>query len=211
MRKLCMIFVAITMFAGVALAGGPQYLGGKFQTFGATRLVVAGIPPDDHALDLTSNCGPETYNPTCYNDATFTYSGVQFVPNKPLALSSVTVLSADYNVGGGDCGGGSPRFTIYLSGGPNLWGYFGPYPSFTGCYLGWLNTGNLTTDTAIRWFVGNASYTWATLEATYGSSLVTEIDIQVDGGWFTAQGQDVTIDNFTINNRVMRSVQAPHH
>jgi len=205
MRKLCPTFVAFTLFVGVAMAGGSPHAVAKFQIFGAARLVVGGIPPDDHAVDLTSNCGPETFNPTCYNDPTFTYSGIAFTPAAPFALSSLTNLSADYNLDGADCGGGSPRFTIYLSGGPNVWGYFGLPPNFTGCYHGWLNTGNLTTDPTARWFVGNTQYTWATLEATYGTSLVTEIDIQVDGGWFAVQGQDATIDNYTVNNYVMRA------
>jgi len=210
MRKLCPIVVAFGMFVGVAMAGSTPHAVAKFQIFGATRLVVGGIPPDDHALDLTSNCGAETFNPTCYNDPTFTYSGIAFVPAAPLALSTVTTLSADYNLDGADCGGGSPRFTIYLSGGPTVWGYFGLPPNFTGCYHGWLNTGNLTKDPTVRWYVGNAQYTWATLEATYGTSLVTEIDIQVDGGWTTAQGQDATIDNYTVNNNVMLAVSCTH-
>jgi hypothetical protein len=47
--------------------------------------------------------------------------------------------------------------------------------------------------------------------ATYGSDVVTEIDIQLDAGWTTQRGQDLTIDNFTINNKVMHANDAIHH
>jgi len=209
MRTLCVTNVgrtlltatAIALLLGVAAAQNPA---GKFSALGQARLVIGGVPPDTKAVDLTSQCTsapiPCGFSPT--------YSGVAFVPKAghTLLLNQITNLSTDYNFGGADCGGGAPRFEIVLNGvTPHLWGYFGPPPDFVGCFYGWLNTGNLTTDTTPRWYVGNTSYTWTTLVAAYGSDAVTEIAIIVDSGWFAARGQDLTIDNFTINNRVLQA------
>lgn len=171
------IVVALSVVFTATLAQGADPVDGKFQAFGATRLVVGGIPPDNNALDLTSNCGPQTYNNTCYyNAAAFVYSGVAFVPNKPFPLSSISDLATDYNVGGSDCGAGSPRFVIILSSDhDSLEGYFGRPPNFTDCLDGWENTGNLTTDTTTRWVFKNRNtlMTWSQIEATYGTHEVT--------------------------------------
>jgi hypothetical protein len=180
---------------------------GKFQSFGSTRLVTGGVRPDTAVLDLTSNCGAQPYSNTCYSAAQFTYSGVAFTFSKnTTTLANITTLSTDYNFGGADCGGGSPRFVIYTTSSDTFEGYFGPPPNFTNCYYGWLNTNNETTDSTARWVVdnGNTYYTWSQLVAIYGSDVVPEVDIVVDGGWITPRGQDLTIDTFTVNNNVLR-------
>jgi hypothetical protein len=188
---------------------------GSFSNFGNARLVIGGIPPDNAAVDLTSNCGNEPFSPTCYADPTFTYSGVAFTPNNPATLSNLTTLSTDANVGGSNCGGGSPRIAIQGSSGTITCGYFGQNPiSFNSCDFGWLNTGNWASaaDTTIRWDSGcngTASLDWAGVQAAFGSQSVTEIDIIVDGGWTAAQGQDLTVDNFTVNRNVLTSANTP--
>jgi len=215
--KPCRVVGALTLtvFAGMAIADNTN-VDGKFQAFGSARLVVGGVPPDNMAADLTSNCGNQPYSSTCYsNTSQFTFSGVAFALNSghQPTLSGITTLSTDYNFGGADCGGGSPRFVILTNTSVNFEGYFGQPPNFTNCYYGWLNTGNLTTDSTMRWVVnnGNTDMSWSELVSTYGSFTITEIDIVVDGGWITPKGQDLTIDNFTINNKVMKANDAFHH
>jgi len=180
---------------------------GDFKLFGAARLVSGGIAPHEVAADLTSNCGAQPYSNTCYtNAAAFVFSGVSFKPdNNSLTLKDITSLSTDYNIGGSDCGGGSPRFEIDLTSGKNIFVYFGPAPNFVNCYYGWQNTGNVIGTAAKIWDstqLGGNSGTYAQAVTLAGSTPIASISVVVDGGWFTAKGQDLTIDNFKINDHV---------
>jgi hypothetical protein len=90
----------------------------KSALFGSARLVIGGIAPHEIVPDLTSNCGAQPYLITCYsNTPPFTSSGVAFFPNPGLTVANLTTLSTDYNLGGSNCGGGSPRFVIFASNG----------------------------------------------------------------------------------------------
>jgi hypothetical protein len=186
-----------------------------FSTFGSARLVVGGIPPDTNAIDLTSNCGNEAYSPTCYADPTFTFSGIAYTPSNNLTVNGISTLSADTNVGGANCDGGSPRIAIQGASATITCGYLGQNsPDFSSCDFGWLNTGNWASaaDTTIRWddgCNGTADNDWAEVQSKYGSQTVTEIDVILDGGWTAAQGQDLTVDNFTVNRNVMTSASTP--
>ena len=213
MKPLLMFCVTLAVLcAGMALAQNVT-VNGNFQAFGSARLVVGGVPPDSMALDLTSNCGAQAYSNTCYNNAPFTYSGVDFHFSHHPALSKITTLSTDYNYGGADCGGGAPRLVIFTTTSDNFEGYLGPPPEFTNCYYGWLNTGNLTADSSTRWVFdnGNTLMTWSQLVASYGTDTLTDIEIVVDSGWITPRGQDVMIDNFTIDNKVMQPSNTVSH
>jgi len=130
---------------------------------------------------------------------------VAFTQKNSLTVAKITTLSSDYNFGGANCGGGSPRIAIQGTSGTITDGYLGQPPNFTSCYYGWLNTGNWanTADTTVRWDDhgnGTAAHDWAGVLSTYGSQTVTEVDVIVDGGWFDPRGQDLTIDTFTVNN-----------
>jgi hypothetical protein len=182
---------------------------GDFKLFGHARLVSGGIAPHEVAADLTSNCGNQPYSNTCYtNAAALVFSGVSFKPdNNSLTLKDITSLSTDYNIGGSDCGGGSPRFEIDLTSGKNIFVYFGPPPNFVNCYFGWQNTGDVTKTTAPIWDstqLGSPHFYGTHAEAVTlaGSTPIASISVVVDGGWFTAKGQDLTIDNFRINDHV---------
>jgi hypothetical protein len=195
---ICMTFMSVSR----AQAAGP------FSLSGHAQIVTGGVGPNNSAVDLTSNCGAEPFNPTCYNDPTFTFSDLGFTPSGSLTVSGITTLSTDYNFGGANCGGGSPRVALQGSSRTITCGYFGQNPiNFTSCYTGWLNTGNWASaaDTRVRWddhCNGTAAHDWAGVLATYGSQTVTEVDLIVDGGWFDPRGQDLTIDNFTVNGSV---------
>jgi len=123
-------------------------------------------------------------------------------------FSDITVLSTAYNLGAADCGSESPRFFIALSGGKYIVAYFGPVPSFTNCYYGWQNTGNVMQSTDARWDTsqltgGTSNDTHAHALTLAGTIPVTSISIVLDSGWMTPRGQDLTIDEFRVNDTVM--------
>lgn len=136
-----MTALAVFVFL-VPLAASANPNNSPFSIFGNARLVIGGIPPDNAAIDLTSNCGNETYSPTCYADPTFTYSGIAYTPSNNFTVNNITTLSADTNVGGSNCDGGSPRIAIQGTGiSPITCGYLGQNsPDFSSCDFGWLNT-----------------------------------------------------------------------
>jgi hypothetical protein len=207
----------LTLFVGVVLAQDPD-IHGKFQAFGSARLVSGGISPHEKAVDLTSDCTPLTPAPAPFacDFTKLTFSGVAFIPKAPLTLADITTLSTDYNIGGSDCGGGSPRFEIDLDTGKNIFVYIGPFPEFTNCFYGWQNTGDVTKATDKRWdtsqlSAGTQQNTHANAVTLAGGAHITSISLVLDGGWITVRGQDVTIDNFTINNKVLEAEDAfPH-
>ena len=69
--------------------------------------------------------------------------GVDIAVPAGTTFSSLTALSAQFQLQTGDCGGGSPRFQINVDG-KNVFVYLGPSPSFTGCAAAtWIDSGNL--------------------------------------------------------------------
>jgi len=141
-------------------------------------------------------------------DTSNDFGAINFTGTGVTTFSSLTTLSADFNVTDDDCGGGSPRFQINV-GGKNVFVYFGPSPNFTGCAKDtWLSTGNVIdlTSTAVRFdlsqlFAGTQSSTYAQAVALIGAQTVTGIQLVVDSGWFLAdKEQTVLVDNVTINN-----------
>jgi hypothetical protein len=169
-------------------------------------VVVGGTGPNNAAVDLTSNCGAQPYSNTCYTNSAFVFSDVDYTPSGGLTVAGITQLSADYNVGATNCIGGSPRFVIQLGNGDNLVYNFG-VNKFGTCYDGWQKTGNATdiTSSDPRWQINlsNTFSTWSQVVAAEGGQTVTSVSIVQDSGWITLQGEDTTIDNFTVNNAVM--------
>ena len=101
-----------------------------------------------------------------------------------LTLAQVTELSAEFNVTDDDCGGGSPRFSINYGTNQNLFVYFGPAPTFTGCAQNtWHSTGNLVgtadqcrVDTA-QLAGGTQCSTWAAALALIGTQTINSITL----------------------------------
>lgn len=180
----------------------------------AARLVTGGMAPHNVAVDLTSNCGAQRYSNTCYTNAAFVQSAVSFKPDRnSMSLSQITNLVTDYNMNGTDCSGGAPRFVIFTNSN-NFEVNFGQAPFGGNCYYGWQNTGNMTSlaDPTLRWQVnvGNTFLKWSDVVAAHGSEVVVEVAIVLDGGWIAPRGQDVTVDNFTINKEVMDFSEENH-
>lgn len=140
------------------------------------------------------------------SDATGTYGGVDFGLPAGTTFSQITKLATDYEFTTGSCGGGSPRFSVYVNNGTsqgNINFYVGPPPSFTGCPPNvWTNTGNLASATNL-WvddsqLPGGTFYdSYTAAEAKYGSYAVTDLALVDDSGWFMTQV--VKFDNTQIN------------
>jgi hypothetical protein len=193
----------------------------SYTLFGNATIVTGGNP--GHAAQLPSTC-PTGY-PTCFGDASFTYSGVSFAVPAGLTFASLTTLRTDYNVTDDDCGGGSPRFQIDVDadGDGDYDGTIdvniGPSPNFVGCATGWQSTGNLigNVDSGRYDFIAVATSpvpsinfsTYPVVLTALGSAKVMGIQLVVDSGWVPTAGagcltgcdgeQTILADNVAIN------------
>jgi len=158
----------------------------------------------NQAVKLTSDC-PSGY-PACLSDGSFTSSGIDIAVPAGLTFAGITSLTFAYNISGGNCGGGSPRFQINM-GGANLFVYVGPAPGFTGCPFDvWTATGNLIGSAGARFdgsqlsaLGGFYGMTYSQALAVLGSQTVTGIQLVVDGGWFTVPAQTIQVDDLVFN------------
>lgn len=143
------------------------------------------------------------------------FSGIKLAVPAGTTFASLSTLSAEFDLTAGGCGGGSPRFSIQLSTGKNVFVYFGPSPNFTSCTLNtWQSTGNLigNNDTG-RYDTGqvtggSTSSTYAAALALVGSTTVTEIDLVVDSGWFfTPKVETALVRNVMVNDQTFYTPQ----
>ncbi|HEV8663629.1 MAG TPA: hypothetical protein VGT06_10905 [Candidatus Methylomirabilis sp.] len=211
----------LAMAAGVcavAVLMGVPSVEAQFSLFGSATEVIGGIG-NTRAVELTSRCTFTGSPPSCDTSGpTFTFSGVNFQSFTPLTFAGISQLSADFNVGATDCGGGSPRFQINIDidgdgvSDGNVFVYLGPSPNFTGCLFGWQSTGNLIGNTdAGRYDAtqfaasGGQLGTYAQAVAALGNFPVVGIQLVVDSGWFTGpRGQAIQVDNIRINTTVLK-------
>ena len=137
------------------------------------------------------------------------FSGIKLTVPAGTTFASLTRLGTDFNPTVGGCGGGSPRFSIELAGGKNVFVYLGPSPNFTGCTLNtWQSSGNLIGNNDTGRYdtsqvqAGTQSNTYAGALALIGSQQVTAIDLVVDAGWFfNPQTQTVLVRNVQVNDQ----------
>jgi hypothetical protein len=189
--------VAVAVVAGLAAVLAPAALAATATPFG-------GATVNDGILTLVSNTGDAGST----NDA----SGVTFSDTGVTTFSSITQLSAEFNVTDDDCLSGSPRFQIRVqtpsSGEKNVFVYLDPTPVASGgCAVNmWLSTGNLIASTDGRYDTsqiqpgGNQISTYQQALALVGLYPVTGISLVVDSGWaFTDKEQTVLSRNVRIN------------
>ena len=170
----------------------------------ATATPFGGATVDDGILTLVSNTGDAGST----NDA----SGARFSDTGVTTFSSITQLSAEFNVTDDDCLAGSPRFQIRVqtpSAGPqNVFVYLDPTPTASGgCAVNtWLSTGNLIGSTTNGQYdtaqiqPGTQVSTYAQALALVGSYPVTGISVVVDSGWaFADKEQTVLVRNVRVN------------
>jgi len=149
------------------------------------------------------------------NDA----SAVDFTMPPGTTFADLKTLSAQFDPIAGSpaagattplgCGGGSPRFSITLASGKNVFVYLGPSPSFNSCTLNaWQSSGNLIgNDDTGRYDTsqvqsGTQSSTYSDALALVGSQQVTKISLVVDGGWaFTPKVQTVLARDIDVNGQ----------
>jgi len=136
-------------------------------------------------------------------------SGISFTLPAGTTFAELTQLSTAFNPTVGGCGGGSPRFSVELASGKNVFVYLGPSPNFTGCQLNeWQSSGNLIGNNDTGRYdtsqvqAGTQSNTYAGALSLIGSQQVTKIDLVVDAGWFfNPKVQTVLVRNVRINGQ----------
>ena len=179
----------------------PTALADTFGTYGNTTVISSG-PAGSPVYQLTSN------------PALQGYAGIYIEPTNPLALSALTLLSADFEMTSGTIVNGAPRFSIADTTNNNyneaylFFGTPGSGGTFTDPAPGtYESTGNLADLTSAAIYVQNngfgggstgASYeTWAQFVAQEGSVDIGLITVDVDGGFSNVQTAD--IGNFNVN------------
>jgi hypothetical protein len=200
-KVLVALAAACTLFAAAAVAGA--------QTINAA--LFGGAVAEQSDVKLTS----DLTDTSSTNDA----SGIKFTLPAGTTFADLKTLSTEFNPVAGSaasgattplgCGGGSPRFSITLASGKNVFVYLGPSPNFNSCTLNsWQSSGNLIGNNDVGRYdtsqvqAGTQSNTYAGALSLVGSQQVTEIDLVVDAGWaFTPKVQTVLVRNLNVNNQ----------
>ena len=190
-RGLLMIAVVAAMLATAAVASAA----------GITSSLFGGAVAEQSDVKLVS----DLTDTSTAND----FSGITFTLPAGTTFAQLTQLSTEFDPTIGGCGGGSPRFTLHLLGGKNVFVYLGPSPNFTGCALNtWQSSGNLIGNNDTGRYdtsqvqTGTQSNTYSGALTLIGSQQVTSIDLVVDAGWFfNPQSQTVLVRNVQINDQ----------
>lgn len=203
MKKLLYAAAAIGLLATPAVA-----LADTSGTYGDVTVVNSGPPSDPTVFQLTSD------------PAGVGYAGLYFEFSGPLTLSDITQLSADYQMTVGTVGGGAPRFSIgdtTNNVANEAYIYFGAPAgggTFTDANGGvWGSTGNYADLSSadvrvqVNGFGGDstgAGYeTWADFVSHDGGVSVGFVSLDLDGGFSQPGGQQMLVDDFTVNNDVL--------
>ncbi len=198
--SLLLLAAAAMLMAAAAVQAKPPKKP-KTSSSSSTATLYGGAVQEASDVKLVS----DLTDTTAAND----FSGIRFSVPAGTTFADLKTLSAEFKPTVGGCGGGSPRFEIQLASGKNVFVYFGPSPSFTGCALNvWTLTGNLIgNNDACRWDTsqvqaGTQCTTYTAALALVGSQTVSEIRLVVDSGWFfTPKDQVVLVRNVRINGQ----------
>jgi hypothetical protein len=171
-----------------------------------TFTCVAGVATSGSNFDLTSSIG------------NVLSSGLRdtIVPTDSLTLAQITSLSANYDMVTGGFALGAPRFTITDDALNSAWVYWGTplggqtfsNPNANGTFA---DTGNLADLTSLDVRVysdgfggldsGNTGRTWADFVNLVGSTFVSRVYLDLDGGTPNAP-QEMLVSSFTVNSDV---------
>jgi hypothetical protein len=200
-RAVLVLVVAGLMLVGAATATAETI----------TMSLSGGAVAEQSDVRLTSDL-TDTNKANDASAITFTMpAGVTFADLKTLSTEFDPVAGSA--AGGATtpvgCGGGSPRFSITLASGKNVFLYLGPAPNFNSCVLNsWQSSGNLIGNNDVGRYdtsqvqSGTQSNTYSGALALVGSQPVTSISLVVDAGWaFTPQVQTVLVRNVDINGQ----------
>ena len=194
----------------------------RFSLFVAACAVALFVAAPAFAADVTL-FGTATQDTTGvkivsdFSDAANTndFGGITVAVPAGTTFSSLSTLSAKFQLTTGDCGGGSPRFQVNI-GGQSVNVLLGTAPSYNGCTAGTtIDSGNLvgTSDSCrvdtSHYAGGSVCSTWAAAVALLGSQTVTGIQFVVDGGWSqTGKVQNVLATSITVNGTTYSLAQA---
>jgi hypothetical protein len=210
-KRMLQVFLALTI--GFSLASAVS-ANDPWALFGDARPARQGAGSNPWTIELSSQCPPA--NPDCLMDNTLTFGGIIFqAPSRQLTFADIHQLATSYKIQKGDCGGGSPRFTIGIDtngdgeADGHVFVYAGPTPSFTGCTEGvWESTGNLITSTESRFEITQLVPFAPSLYMNHTDALgalgeladkpVVYVLLVVDGGWLA--DQVVLADNVKVNS-----------
>jgi len=181
--RLSLLLVLAAAFPAIAA------IGTGYMLFGSATYVSPGNA-SNRAVQLVSDAN------------TGVFSGIDFAVPAGLTINSLNQLSTDYNFTMGSCDLGSPRFGIVLSSDPNkaIFVYIGPPPNYTGCTMGWQNTGNLLTPASLvdaSQYGGTFYEPWSAAQTQFSGQTVTDIFLVSDNG--PSGTQTVQIDNTNVN------------
>lgn len=179
--------VAFLSLAGVASADTAPALTG-----GATLA--------DGVITLVSNTGDTSTT----NDA----SSAAFTLPAGTTFAQLSTLSATFNTTDDGCAAGSPRVTIHLASGKNVFVYLGQAGNVNNCALNtWLSTGNLIGNNDSGRYdtsqvqSGTQVSTYAAALQLVGSQVVSSVSFDVDAGYaFADKEQTVQLKSFSVNN-----------
>jgi hypothetical protein len=198
-RMIALVSVCAAMLASAGVA----------RSAGITSSLFGGAVAEQSDVKLVS----DLTNATSGDD----FSGISFALPAGTTFAQLTQLSTEFDPTVGGCGGGSPRFTLHLQSGKNVFVYLGPSPSFTGCALNtWQSSGNLigNNDTGrydtSQVMAGTQSNTYSGALTLIGSQQVTSIDLVVDSGWFfNPKTQTVLVRNVQVNGQTFYAPPTP--
>jgi hypothetical protein len=198
-RSMLLVGVAVAMLMTAAVASAA----------GITSTLFGGAVAEQSDVKLTS----DLTNTSTADD----FSGISLTLPAGTTFSQLTQLSTEFNPTVGGCGGGSPRFTLHLASGKNVFVYLGPSPNFTGCALNtWQSSGNLIGNNDTGRYdtsqvqAGTQVSTYSAALGLIGSQQVTSVDLVVDSGWFfNPKVQTVLVRNIQINGQTFVTPPAP--
>ena len=130
------------------------------------------------------------------------YSFLSFTPTSPLFFSAISNLTAGYAFTGGNCHGGSLRWSVRVSPTQSVFIYYGDYPNFTNCITptqsgaNMINLADLRYDTSQ---VGGTFYdTYTNAMTLVGGMPIIRASLVLDSGW--GGDQVLTLTSATVNS-----------
>jgi len=171
----------------------------------AAAFAALTFTPGTASADVVTPFGDTTgTGPWDLSSTSTTYSGLDVALTSPITFSTLATLSLTFTDISGGADAGSPRLELYTSGGDYFTVYLGTPPSFSDSNVTTFTTNfsgtNLNNGTNNSTFqLSNTYQTLASLEATYGSDLINDVQLQVDGGYATNGTQELTVSSLDLN------------
>jgi len=195
-----------------------------------TAALVLGVPAAANAADPTLSGGAtlasgvvtlvsNTGDAVATNDT----SSATFTLPANTTFAQLTTLIAEFNTTDDGCAAGSPRITIHLASGKNVFVYLGAAGNMNSCALNtWTSTGNLIGNNDAGRYdtsqvqAGTQVSTYSAVLALINSlpaaeQIVSSVSFDVDAGYaFTDKEQTIQLRKFTVNSLSFPTTQPPN-